>query len=61
MVTRSNKMHYNANMSVFWGGFDGISTYPQLFTKKEKEPKRKKGLLRPFKRDFLLDFIRSLI
>jgi len=61
MVALLNKMHYSANMGVFLGSFAGISTYSQIFTKKEKEQKRKKGLLRPFKCAFLLDFTRSLV
>jgi len=57
----SRKIPYSANRSDFLKVTGGLSTYSQLFTKKEKVSKRKKGLLRPFNHDFFIDLIRSLI
>ncbi len=57
----SRKTPYKANMGDFCRDYDELSTYSQLSTKKEKEAKRKKGLLRPFNHDFFIDLLRSLI
>ncbi len=41
----SRNVSYKANVNGFLTYFEGLLTYSQFFTKKEKVTKRKKGLL----------------
>jgi len=57
----SRKRPCKVNMGVFFEGLQQVINVFTLFAKKEKEAKRKKGLLRLFNRIFFIDLLRSLI